>query len=100
MRLSVVLCALAGLSLAVGPATAQKSYSKKGYSSCYCDYGYPGYSCVPVVSCLDEGGGAEERVRANMSRSQYRIQVSGLLQLAKIALAPPRAIAITIPSAQ
>jgi hypothetical protein len=49
---------------------------------------------------LDEGGGAEERVRANMSRSQYRIQLGGLLQLAKIALALLRAIAITIPSAQ
>ena len=56
MRLSIILCTLACLGLTVGPAAAQKSYSRKGYSSCYCDYGYPGYSCEPVVSCLDEGG--------------------------------------------
>ena len=56
MRLSIVLCTLACLGLAAGPAAAQKSYSRKGYSSCYCDYGYPGWSCVPVVSCSDEGG--------------------------------------------
>lgn len=56
MRLLLVCCVLAFAGLAVSPAAAQKSYSRKGYSSCYCDYGYPGLSCVPVVSCYDEGG--------------------------------------------
>jgi hypothetical protein len=56
MRLLIIGCALACLGLMIDSAAAQKSYSRKGYSSCYCDYGYPGLSCVPVVSCYDEGG--------------------------------------------
>jgi hypothetical protein len=56
MRLLFICFAIACVWLAASPAGAQKSHSKKGYSSCLCDYGYPGFACVPVVSCLDEGG--------------------------------------------
>lgn len=56
MRLVLVCNIMTCIGLAVSPAMAQKSYSKKGYSSCLCDYGYPGLTCVPVVSCYDEGG--------------------------------------------
>jgi hypothetical protein len=56
MRLLIIGCALACLGLAIDPAAAQQSYSRRGYSSCYCDYGHPGWSCEPIVSCRDEGG--------------------------------------------
>jgi hypothetical protein len=41
MRLLIVGCALACLGLAIEPAAAQKSYSRRGYSSCYCVMGIP-----------------------------------------------------------
>src|SRR4029079_13894768 len=56
MRLVIVGWTLVCLGLAIEPAAAQKSYSRRGYSSCYCDYGYPGTNCVPAVSCATEGG--------------------------------------------
>jgi hypothetical protein len=57
MRIFIIIfCSLACLGLVAVPAVGQKSYSRRGYGSCFCDFGYPGYSCVPVVSCSDEGG--------------------------------------------
>ena len=53
----LILCA----AFAASPASAQKSYSAKGYSSCHCDFGYPGSSCMPIVSCRDEGGRCKGR---------------------------------------
>jgi hypothetical protein len=63
MRLLFICLVIACAGLAASLAAAQKSYSKRGYSSCLCDYGYPGFACVPVVSCLDEGGRCRERCR-------------------------------------
>jgi hypothetical protein len=56
MRLLLICCAIACVGLTASPAAAQKSYSRRGYSSCYCDFGYPDMSCMPVITCSDEGG--------------------------------------------
>ena len=38
----------------------------------FCDYGYPGFACVPVVSCLDKGGRCRERCGDNTSNPLKR----------------------------
>jgi hypothetical protein len=63
MRFLLACLAIACMSLAGSPAGAKNGYQSKGYGSCYCDYGYPGLACVPVVSCYDEGGRCKRACR-------------------------------------
>jgi hypothetical protein len=63
MRWLFGFLAIVLVGLAVSPVVAKTVYPKKGYGSCYCDYGYAGLACVPVVSCYDEGGRCKKACR-------------------------------------
>lgn len=60
MRLSffgsvMIVLALGGLALSSAAAQNANTNGRNHYSTCNCRFGYGG-SCVPAVSCIDEGG--------------------------------------------
>jgi hypothetical protein len=66
MRLLLISCVVVCAGLAASPAAAYYG-SKRGYASCYCSFGYPGPSCIPLTRATLRAADAQSGVRVNVN---------------------------------